>query len=908
MQFGTRNAFRTLCRRLAYSSVPKLDSRNPKTLVLSIAEQQHEPDTQTEVTMAEETFAIYDAKPSTLDAIDSFLKLSEEQRGFVANTGLTDPATTTGPVQQLPGVLEAITGVPEEEVLTHENLTGRTPLQQLESLSTGDPGQIRLSVTKILTGAYCELQKMYDLYMGVTEVPSTPAMIRGTKEHERIELQMHPVKEMLVGDSTLKLDTTLYLPQTTAPVPDVEPLDESGPLPDSIVGLLRELLAETFEKKSAHGLSKNVSRLAQLATCGQAREILVHGYYDKSHDELVNDMSAADPRDTSLRPDLVLISGIIDLLSITGSDNAFSNYQQDLAMDVTNPLDLAQVVPAVHKTAELWSDELELCVTDLKTRSFRRAPPPSTQEFNLVQVAMYARFLEILSASKESAYEMLLLNLRKRGIDPQTVIDPASMVYLLLNNHYLIADAERLQNGNPIGFAPYDTSAPTAQQSAPYLLNLLAPIYSLEPSDSRVRLIQNTVPKQLALEAWKTPPTFELLAARTAQLLETLNHFRITSTSVEYSFETDIFASFDRPYSREFANHSITTGMDLWLAKRPPMGPASPYTIERSPTPRLILLAPASKVEIDTAVLDPAEASVSTGTETVDSSASSTVEAVELELEAVVAVEEVEVDSTLLELLELLELLGTALLDLAVSLSGHTVVSTVVTPSTSVVITVTAPEELALLAPLVDDETGTAEELAFETEADTELAGQTVVTTVVRLPIVVVCGGGCGCGFGGGCGFRGRGRAGKRTQSRHHGHMAGNGGCVTRHNLLSGPCRALSGLAAGDCFCGGFWRSDGCSCVLCGRLSRQRNQAGHHGDVARDRGGVVGNELLGGPCRAFTGRATGDGFGGGFRSSCRGNRRRLTQRRRSGLCWQNIGSIARSTGQRLQVGHDSNMA
>ncbi|KAG7694222.1 hypothetical protein KL951_004100 [Ogataea haglerorum] len=465
-------------------------------------------------------------------------------------------------------LMAKLAGKYDAQYLPRDHFAPGTPLQQLELLSAGKPGQIRLSVTKILTGAYCELQRMYQLYMGVTEVPQTREMLRGSQEHEQIELKTHPVVEVRVNNETVRVDRTVRLkPSVEADVP------VTTPLPDELAQIYGLFVDEGFEKSIAHQWSRNVSRLAQLVAFGSAREILVHAYYDQRQQQLY---VGGDPRlgeQDSVRPDLVLISGVIDLLSLAGDETAFSLYQRELETQLDNPLDLAQLVAAVDSTAASWTDLLELHVADLKTRSYRKLPPPATQQLNFVQVAMYARFLELLAQDPVETYQMLLLNLRKRNIDPATVLDPSLVVYLLLNNNYLIADLLRLQQGQDIGFAPFDAAAATRPAQS-YTLSCLEPVFHSSTADPRLETLQQNVPSQLALEQWARVPTFELMAARTAQLLGTLRQFNIAQTAVDYSHQGAVFSSTARSYNREFADHSIATGMDLWLAKRPPLGPA----------------------------------------------------------------------------------------------------------------------------------------------------------------------------------------------------------------------------------------------------------------------------------------------------------------------------------------------
>ncbi|KAG7843590.1 hypothetical protein KL941_004572 [Ogataea angusta] len=558
---GRRGAFRRTAR--FQSTATKVV--NTRTLVLRIPE--YEPGDEPLPGAPDEPAAGgVDSGPrqETWDTVDWFLGDSHA----VEPVPLVYDSKAVLPSSKQDQLMAKLAGKYDAQYLPRNHFAPGTPLQQLESLSAGKPGQIRLSVTKILTGAYCELQKMYQLYMGVTEVPQTREMLRGSQEHEQIELKTHPVAEVRVDNKTVRVDQTVRLkPSVAADVP------VTAPLPDELAQIYGLFVDESFEKSVAHQWSRNVSRLAQLVAFGSAREILVHAYYGQRRQQLYVGGEPEVGVQDDVRPDLVLISGVIDLLSLAGDETAFSLYQRELEAQLDNPLDLAQLVAGVSATAASWSDLLELHVADLKTRSYRKLPPPATQQLNFVQVAMYARFLEVLAQDPAETYRMLLLNLRKRNIDPATVLDPSLVVYLLLNNNYLIADLHRLQQGQDIGFAPFDAAAAN-RPAENYTLGCLEPVFRSNTADPRLKTLQESVPSQLALEQWTRVPTFELLAARTAQLLGTLRQFNIAQTAVDYSHQGNIFSSTARPYNREFADHSIATGMDLWLAKRAPLGPA----------------------------------------------------------------------------------------------------------------------------------------------------------------------------------------------------------------------------------------------------------------------------------------------------------------------------------------------
>ncbi|GME78120.1 unnamed protein product [[Candida] boidinii] len=169
---------------------------------------------------------------------------------------------------------------------------------------------------------------------------------------------------------------------------------------------------------------------------------------------------------------VVLISGIIDHLAFESKhSDAVLQYRKELRdymdekanrakLDIKNKnnnnnnnsdpfnslnylRDLNCIIPAVETKAKEWCDPSDpmifLSVKDVKTRQSKYLPHPYLRQLAQIQVNMYRRFLGILSGETddeingikgnnpvEFTYNMLLTNLRKRGIDPDQTI-PSSV-------------------------------------------------------------------------------------------------------------------------------------------------------------------------------------------------------------------------------------------------------------------------------------------------------------------------------------------------------------------------------------------------------------------------------------------------------------------------------------------------
>ncbi|OWB85272.1 hypothetical protein B5S33_g3933 [[Candida] boidinii] len=372
------------------------------------------------------------------------------------------------------------------------------------------------------------------------------------------------------------------------------------------------------ETKLSLEWSRNILRLTQLIQYGGSREILVHGMYDTQKHHLLtkNTKNYKDLlQDDTNR--VVLISGIIDNLVFESKySDALPQYTRELRdyMDKkahqaktdsksgnnNNPFnslnylrDLNCIIPSVQAKAEEWCDPSDpmifLSVKDVKTRQSKSLPHPYLRQLAQVQVNMYRRFLGILSGEAdeetngiksndpiEFTYNMLLTNLRKRGIDPDQTI-PSSVVFtLLLNNSYLLEDFKRLCNGEPIGFSPFDNDEmyKTKEKNSFEILNFLK--RKDNDPENFSNYILDRVDSSL-FKTWKKPVNFKYIAARLAQLYNSLSSFLSNENSIEYVTKKGIFHTLDYSYSEHTTDVCLKAGVSLWLNERPPKPPMFPF-------------------------------------------------------------------------------------------------------------------------------------------------------------------------------------------------------------------------------------------------------------------------------------------------------------------------------------------
>ncbi|ODV85893.1 hypothetical protein CANARDRAFT_179029, partial [[Candida] arabinofermentans NRRL YB-2248] len=412
------------------------------------------------------------------------------------------------------------------------------PLQQLTDLNDSKTSQqARLSVTKIIPGNWCELQRFFRLYNNLTEEEENRFMIRGKVEHAKYELITHASVSLLT----------------------------------ELVALLKK------QSKSSHNSrvlaavwSRSILRLTELFEFGEAREILVHGVYNMSTEQLLNPANVANEEletYTKNSSNLLVISGVIDHLVLESGkfEGVFDQYQQELEQSITNKQDLSEIIK---------NPLLYMSVRDLKTRSGRSLPHPFTQNTSKIQIGMYRKFLEDLSISPEKTYRMMLINSVQRNVDIDEPLSPELVIYLMLNNKYLINDFKRLKNGDPIGFQPFDNDINSPRDGS--MKYSIAPICEVSGIDAPelIELVKTEIPAELhSGTLWKTAPTYRYLAARLAQLYGLTNDFLSPSLSVEYSAKDTIFNQVNYRYNKSEIESTIEKGMDLWNGRRLPLRP-----------------------------------------------------------------------------------------------------------------------------------------------------------------------------------------------------------------------------------------------------------------------------------------------------------------------------------------------
>ncbi|CAH02352.1 Exo5p [Kluyveromyces lactis] len=391
-------------------------------------------------------------------------------------------------------------------------------------------GTERLSVTKLLTKRWCELNQMYDIYSRLPIFEHRQLKV-GKVEHEKLEKAIHGV------------------------APAVEDFMET----------YEWELAEDDTHQLADNWFQCIHRLLTLFSSGEAREILCHGYIDSRSCQLIEGQ-VKDDRD-------ILISGIIDHVVLFHVNN---NKPKSLepALREKNGFDLLKIISFLGDTIP-QAEDLKIAVGDVKTRPRAIVPNhASVVRASKLQVMYYRFFLENLGKDPEIAYQKLILNATRRDINIDTPINISNLIYFMEIDPAIRPDLERIMLGEPIGFEPFDRYYQSELENGDED-NIAMPSEIGEANEYNLSQYADLTMEESTLEKygtfyqkWANPPTLRYFAARLAQLYGTLlpllsNDLMIEYYTGDYKFYTDKFQ-----YDSALLKQECHSSSQFWFGKR----------------------------------------------------------------------------------------------------------------------------------------------------------------------------------------------------------------------------------------------------------------------------------------------------------------------------------------------------
>lgn len=419
----------------------------------------------------------------------------------------------------------------------------------------------RLSVTKLLTSSWCELRDYYEVYAGSLQTKKLRAVIQGSKYHNKLESQLHE-----------KIDTD-YLVEELRGAMETMTWDK----PQDQV----EQMIFGFSKESTLAMEWSetiISRLFQLVTTSEAREVLVHCYIDLNGGNFLHKASSLETNKK------VLVSGIIDYLLLHNPEDItdislFNDVKDALHYDFppdengTQLFDLTRMLQTIEPIIREHSENFKVTVTDVKTRSRKTIPSQkSVVEAAKLQTFYYTIMVSILSQS-EFAYHSLIENAKSRGLDVDAPINVSTLASILRQNYQLFyKDFIKLANGESIGFAVFDDYTKAQQYPEYDLSGFTIDDHTRIKENSELDLSFEDLMTDKLLTSWKIPPTLRYFAARGSQFFSLIHNLLGGKTTVEYhtSFDGMLFHENVYELDVESLKEHLKSAATFWNGKRYP--------------------------------------------------------------------------------------------------------------------------------------------------------------------------------------------------------------------------------------------------------------------------------------------------------------------------------------------------
>lgn len=386
-------------------------------------------------------------------------------------------------------------------------------------------GNKRLSVTKLLTKRWCELRETYDIYSNIP-IFTSHRVTGGKKEHSTLENKSHPtaleIEEFIEG---------FELPQPQGPFPT--------------------LVDQWFS---------SLGRICELFIKGEAREVLCHGYLNFESSKLVT---------TNIHEESdVLVSGVIDHLFFvkkrdqnTEDQEPYNNFKfQGFKNEIFDSItmDMNEVIKYLENNIDTMGESYIIITSDVKTRPIYQIPSQtSVLKYTKIQIMYYRYLLKQLGKNKTDTYYMLLENARRRGLDINQNIEPATLIPIMMSSDLFLSDCRKLRDGQELDGAIIETTPGIDQDGLDW------GEYKDLISDNRVlhRLDEFFV-------KWKRPMTLKYLADRLSHLYFYTSKLLSKKLLIEYYCRGQNFHNVEFLFDAKTLENEIDSSSRFWFGKR----------------------------------------------------------------------------------------------------------------------------------------------------------------------------------------------------------------------------------------------------------------------------------------------------------------------------------------------------
>lgn len=378
----------------------------------------------------------------------------------------------------------------------------------------------------------------------------------------------------IVDDSSITLveDAGTIIPDDVTSV-DLDSLIESKADTVSEEDILKLKTDLDISSTQGYKLSQTLNRTLSLLSKGECREILVHGFYNKSTLSLFPPLEQERAEYVNKDIDLeenILLSGIIDDLTLSSvHEGAVETFCAEVDSVLKNSYDLDEIIKEIKKIISIWSDGndsknsmINIIVNDDKTTMSTSLPLKSTRTTHMTQVGIYRLLLQKSVEDIELAYLSWRANMKVRSIDVDMPLSSDIITLCALQSNYLLQDFIKLKGGKPMVFEKPDKTAIIPDDG-----------YTFENKSNQDWL-------DILNGKWVKPPTLSHIIARLVQVQSLLSPLLSDLLQITYISQKSekLINKVDQKFDEEHIVSQINQGVELWLGRREP----APVTNERS--------------------------------------------------------------------------------------------------------------------------------------------------------------------------------------------------------------------------------------------------------------------------------------------------------------------------------------
>lgn len=423
----------------------------------------------------------------------------------------------------------------------------------------------RLSVRKLLWFSYCELERIYALYIGDKFADTIQQVNHGVVLHKNLEREAHPPRKICLEFNGRKVYVNTdkeYKHQNQDEIfqsevvqekleSTEEELKEESLLGETLEDTTKTVGARTYptikgsinpQNTQAFKLLQTIGRLVNLFQKGSCREILIHAYYSPEKESFVNEDFHS----------CIAINGMIDELLLDSSKpEELSSFKQIINCVIHEEATYDDVIHAISSYSHSQKNSIKLITKEYKSRKRAKAPARNFVRIHFLQVGIYYSILKGGALEANACYRSWVNESAGRRIPTHEPLENEIIALCCMTNRMFFQECLKMKYGKEMDFADVSYHPP----QHPYEF-------------------KNTTNRRFLDElngTWVYTPTFAHIIARLGQIQHLLYPFIGDEVEVEYlTLNRETVAKIRCQYDFAFVHKGVKNGMKLWLGERDP--------------------------------------------------------------------------------------------------------------------------------------------------------------------------------------------------------------------------------------------------------------------------------------------------------------------------------------------------